>query len=186
MLKFFATIALTGVLALTGSTAIAAPSAPQATKLSATQSQLHEFKAIPIVKATKKEKALIKKLFKNYSKAFNNSTKKGLAFIKKNNYPNAFDTKSESWKTSEKNLTERGFYDRLVPRMNTLVPDPDWLLPQTNCSAAGQSPLQGNIYLITVESTSGYTSTGQTPFSQSFPIHVAVLNNKAYLFFPVC
>ena len=130
-------------------------------------------------------KLLVRKLFYNYSQAYAKGTVQGLAFTRKNNYPKLFNTSSLAWISAEEELIELGYYDSIVPSLDTLIPDPSWKIGATNCSKRAAKPLRGETFLLTVSTTSGYTSTGES-FTNSQDLHVTILKNKAYFYLPIC
>lgn len=130
-------------------------------------------------------KLLVRKLYYNYTQAYLQGTEQGLAFTRKNNYPRLFDTNSPSWIAAETLLVDLGYYDSVVPRLNTLIADPQWRVSATNCSSRPTKPLRGETFLVTVKVTWGYTSTSER-YSDSADVHVTILKNKAYFYFPLC
>jgi len=130
-------------------------------------------------------KLLVRKLFYGLTQAYQRSTQQGLSFVKKNNYPRLFDTGSVSWQEAEAQYMEEGFYESVIPDLNTLVRDQGWKVPATNCSSAATRPLRGETFLVTVRSSGGYESTGET-FSEESDVHVTILRNKAYFYIALC
>lgn len=65
-----------------------------------------------------------------------------------------------------------------VPDLATIAPDPDWVIPATNCNAAGTKPPAGRTFIVSV--AYGYTYDGYVTPPETSDVHVTLLDGMLY------
>ena len=111
------------------------------------------------------------------------ATDAGIAWEIANIYPGAFDMKSPAWGATVAEYKNAKLVDSVVPNLDTISPDPAWLLPATKCSVASTTPFPGRTFVVTIDDNytyNGYPNTGKAD------VHVTLLNGKLYDYVGYC
>jgi len=128
-------------------------------------------------------KAMVRKFYYDRTQAYNTSTEAGIAWDVANNYPGAFDMSSAAWAEGIAPYIEAKATDTVVPNLDTLSPDPTWLLSATKCNAASTTPFPGRTFVVTVDGTTTYNGFSNAAKSD---VHLTLLKGKLYDYIGYC
>ena len=106
-----------------------------------------------------------------------------ISFLRERNYPGAFDFANPSWIQSENFYRAhwevsslRGISDWFAPDVSTVSPDPDWVMPQTECS---EPLIPGSIRGTEVFSV-------RDRKNPNIVHQIAITGGEGYVFSPLC
>jgi hypothetical protein len=128
-------------------------------------------------------KAMVRKFYYDHTIAFQTSTDAGLAWDTAHNYPGAFDTTSAVWAATIAQYKEAKVVDSAVPNLDTISPEPTWLLTATKCSAASTTPFPGRTFVVTIDEN---TVSNGFPSTNKADVHVTLLKGKLYDYIGYC
>lgn len=128
-------------------------------------------------------KAMVRKFYYDHSTAYKSSTDAGIAWDVANNYPGAFDMNSAAWAATTAEDKAAEFTDSIVPNLDSLSPDPTWLLTASKCSVAATAPFPGRTFVVTIDESTTYNGF---PGTYKADVHVTLLNGKLYDYVGLC
>jgi hypothetical protein len=160
-----------------GVTPTPTPTTPQPTNPTPTTPQPTNPTVDPIASA----KSLISTLYYQKSRLSGSALN---SFIEQRNYPGLFQTGNAIWVEIAKERAAHGVWKDAVPRLDTVVPDPNWVLSAGTCHAAMTSPPAGITYAVTVDFREGSAISDTETYSAT--VHVTILGGVAYFYQDLC